>query len=117
MEMCYDGALVMPSSFAVVVAEEMEYLCGGATPSSQVLSNNLVGLFNSCRQASQALRGGGLTIGYLYSVAKMSYSVVATCIAAKLGVALGTINLAVGVIAFLGAAGATYYLATHKVFY
>lgn len=26
MEMCYDGALVMPSSYAVMDEEEMEYL-------------------------------------------------------------------------------------------
>lgn len=29
MEMCYDGALVMPSNFAVVDADEMMYLEGG----------------------------------------------------------------------------------------
>lgn len=30
MEMCYNGALVMPSSFAVMDEEEMMYLEGGA---------------------------------------------------------------------------------------
>jgi len=29
MEMCYDGALVMPNSYAVVNEEEMEYIDGG----------------------------------------------------------------------------------------
>ena len=29
MEMCYDGALVMPSSYAVMDAEEMTYVEGG----------------------------------------------------------------------------------------
>lgn len=29
MEMCYDGALVMPSSYAVMNEEEMTYLEGG----------------------------------------------------------------------------------------
>lgn len=31
MEMCYDGALVMPSSYAVMDEEEMMYLEGGGT--------------------------------------------------------------------------------------
>ena len=30
MEMCYDGALVMPSSYAVMDEEEMTYVEGGA---------------------------------------------------------------------------------------
>lgn len=30
MEMCYDGALVMPSSYAVMNEEEMTYVEGGA---------------------------------------------------------------------------------------
>ena len=29
MEMCYDGALVMPSSYAVMNEEEMTYVEGG----------------------------------------------------------------------------------------
>jgi len=29
MEMCYDGALVMPSSYAVMNEEEMTYVAGG----------------------------------------------------------------------------------------
>lgn len=117
MELCYDGVLVMPSSFTQVVSEEMEYLCGGATPSSKTLSQNLVGLFNSCRLAAQALRGSGFSIGYLCGMAKMSYTVIATTVAAKLGVTLATINWVAGIIAFVGTVGVTYYLATHKVFY
>ena len=31
MEMCYDGALVMPSSYAVMNEEEMTYVEGGGT--------------------------------------------------------------------------------------
>lgn len=31
MEMCYDGALVMPSSYAVMDEDEMMYLEGGVT--------------------------------------------------------------------------------------
>lgn len=31
MEMCYDGALVMPKNYAVVTEEEMTYVEGGGT--------------------------------------------------------------------------------------
>ena len=31
MEMCYNGALVMPSSYAVMCEDEMTYVEGGAT--------------------------------------------------------------------------------------
>lgn len=31
MKMCYDGALVMPSSYAVMNEEEMTYVEGGGT--------------------------------------------------------------------------------------
>ncbi|MDE6904630.1 MAG: hypothetical protein K2P76_06815 [Lachnospiraceae bacterium] len=31
MEMCYDGALVMPSSYAVMSEDEMTYVEGGGT--------------------------------------------------------------------------------------
>ena len=31
MEMCYDGALVMPSNYAVMDEDEMSYVEGGAT--------------------------------------------------------------------------------------
>lgn len=39
MEMCYDGALVMPSSFAVVEQDEMSYVNGGGTFSKTVRGN------------------------------------------------------------------------------
>lgn len=32
MEMCYDGALVMPSSCAVMCEDEMQYVDGGVNP-------------------------------------------------------------------------------------
>ena len=36
MEMCYDGALVMPNSFALVAEDEMEYIDGGWSPSTMM---------------------------------------------------------------------------------
>ena len=43
MEMCYDGALVMPSNYAVMDEEEMMYLEGGVAPiyvNSDMLNKN-----------------------------------------------------------------------------
>ena len=42
MEMCYDGALVMPSSYAVMNEEEMTYVEGGGTFFVKVGSNSFV---------------------------------------------------------------------------
>lgn len=36
MEMCYDGALVMPSNYAVMDEEEMTYVEGGGVPRGAV---------------------------------------------------------------------------------
>ena len=38
MEMCYDGALVMPSGYAVMDEEEMTYVEGGASISRRTFS-------------------------------------------------------------------------------
>ena len=38
MEMCYDGALVMPSSYAVMNEEEMTYVEGGVSRSTNWIS-------------------------------------------------------------------------------
>lgn len=39
MEMCYDGALVMPNSYAVMSEDEMMYVEGGKWSGQQVLKN------------------------------------------------------------------------------
>ena len=39
MEMCYDGALVMPSNYAMMDEEEMMYVEGGKWSGRQVLRN------------------------------------------------------------------------------
>ncbi len=39
MEMCYDGALVMPSSYVCMTEEEMTYLEGGKVEATVSLSN------------------------------------------------------------------------------
>lgn len=109
-------ALQLPVSYVLMDSEEMEYLDGGAA-SPKMLADNLKGLYYSCSEAARALRLGGYSLGYIAKIAKMSYPVIAGSIAANLGVTLSTINVVLGIIAAVGAAGATYYLATNRVFY
>ena len=42
MEMCYNGALVMPSSYAVMDEEEMTYVEGGGTFYIKISKNSFV---------------------------------------------------------------------------
>ena len=44
MEMCYDGALVMPSSYAVMDNDEMTYVEGGATYRGKAALNELTNM-------------------------------------------------------------------------
>ncbi|MDD6069930.1 MAG: hypothetical protein PUC12_03845 [Clostridiales bacterium] len=52
MEMCYDGALIMPSSYAVMSEEEMTYVEGGW---KRVKTWNGVGVRLSGKETSQFL--------------------------------------------------------------
>lgn len=74
----------------------MEYLEGGATPLSQMLADNLKGLWYSCKNAAGALSRSGYSLTYIGRIAGTSYTVIAGSIAAKLGITLGTINFALG---------------------
>ena len=51
MEMCYDGALVMPSSYAVMNEEEMTYVEGGGT---KTYYNKASTLKNTCSLLKEA---------------------------------------------------------------
>lgn len=42
MEMCYDGALVMPQNYALLNEEEMTYVEGGGTFSVEIGDNSFV---------------------------------------------------------------------------
>lgn len=68
MEMCYDGALVLPSSYAVMDEEEMTYVDGGW--SGKTFASNLKGAYNQYKHVRNALLGGGLTLG---AIAKTAY--------------------------------------------
>lgn len=72
MEMCYDGALVMPSSFAMMNEDEMTYVYGGkfygvnAYTGSAALYFGVAGtvLTLSSTWLSSASKKGGCHIGY-----------------------------------------------------
>lgn len=61
MELCYDGALVMPSSYAVMDEEEMMYVEGG------------IGVEAVCAIITTALAAGGATYGAGMAVGERLY--------------------------------------------
>ena len=94
MEMCYDGALVMPSSYAVMDEEERMYVEGGAW-SWKTLGKSLKNLWNKYSFAPKALGAGGITLGAIGNMIKG----VATIAYAKVAAALGSIAAANWVVA------------------
>lgn len=104
MVMCYDGALVMPSSYAVMNSEEMTYVEGGKRLA--YISNRTVksvvyaSVFNPI---GATLIGLGIRKAALFVTAKFA----AVC--AKFGAYGGTIGAAIGFAcgAFTGASIAT----------
>lgn len=114
MEMCYDGALVMPSNYAVMSEEEMIYVEGGGIAT---LKANLRGIYNvvynymtkwmSGATVGQALQRAGLSwsaIGQMAgSYSKLAWKIVN--IISSVTKWLGSHAIIVGVIAgFAGAA-------------
>ena len=90
MEMCYDGALVMPSSYAVMSEEEMTYVEGGFAISKSVFKYTVTAVV----VASCVALGGGLSVAGLRTVlASMSLKkkLIAALIKGigKLGIATG----------------------------
>ncbi|MCM1499741.1 MAG: hypothetical protein NC124_14865 [Clostridium sp.] len=63
MEMCYDGALVMPSSYAVMDEEEMTYVEGG--------------LFIKYAQVAAAIRIIGKTVSFVRKCGSVGAAVLA----------------------------------------
>lgn len=116
MDMCYDGALVMPSSYAVMDEEEMTYVEGGW--SGNVFMKNIKGAYNNYTAARNALIAGGLTVKKIAKTASMSAKAIFACYGSAIsgaayvigGIVLGTI------IAASLFAGITY-LGNNRVWY
>ncbi len=103
MEMCYDGALVMPSSYAIMDEEEMTYVEGGGIAT---LKSNLRGISTLvknylCRWMSyatvgQVLKSCGLTWSQIGAMAG-AYSP----LCAKVVAAIGAVTKWLGAHAFI----------------
>lgn len=110
MEMCYDGALVMPSSYAVMSEEEMMYLEGGAFKWKTV-GKSLKNLYYKYKWAPRALSCGGITLGAICNMAKG----IAIMSKMQLAVALGSAvaaNALLGTLAIAGTVATVTYLGT-----
>ncbi len=83
MEMCYEGALVMPSSYAVMSEEEMTYVEGGW--SWKILGQSLQNLWNKFKFAKEALTLGGISLGVIGKMIQGTATIAYTKIAAVLG--------------------------------
>ena len=93
MEMTYDGALVMPKSFAAVSEEEMTYVEGGGTFYIEIKSNSFL---------ITLLAAAGTTLTVAKATAILSGASIAIATAIELGTAgMGTLYAG----AFLLAAG------------
>lgn len=114
MEMCYNGELVMPQSFSVITADEMEYIDGG---DAENFYNNIKGLWNSSANIRGAMKGAGISWGYIATCATMSYWEAIGFVAAKLGVTIALVSRTVAVIAGLGIVAVGTYLWFNRVFY
>lgn len=101
MEMCYNGALVMPSNYTVVNSEEMTYIDGGALTKWQK-----VAVIGACVAATAALTVAlvygqfslaakimGFTIKQV--VRKAGAASVVGCITATLGISGGAVWAAI----------------------
>ena len=75
MEMCYDGALVMPSSYVVMDEEEMTYVEGG---DAKKLKNNLVGLWNRTQGIRIAFKAVGIQLATIKAAAQYTFAAAVT---------------------------------------
>jgi hypothetical protein len=62
MEMCYDGALVMPSSYAAMDEDEMSYVEGGEIYISNSKLHNMTAIFLIAYSVNAKLVAAGITI-------------------------------------------------------
>ena len=109
------ATLNMPNNYVVMEQEEMMYIDGGW--SGEVFKDNILGLYANYRQASFALRAGGIGVGTIYQMANMT----APYIIAKFGITLSTTativgGVVAGLITAAGISAAVYYLGNHSVF-
>lgn len=95
MEMCYSGALVMPSCYAVMDEEEMMYLEGGAASKASV-----AGIICSAFGISGGMLG--LIQGW---IGVKTATTIATLIVGYCGIGIGVCAIAAGIAGIFWACG------------
>ena len=96
MEMCYNGALVMPSNCVVVESNEMEYINGGwsatVTGSLNSIRNRLTGAIAACIAGNAVSIGLGLAGEVLCKIAATVSGAWFTNVLAKASTAHNTVE-------------------------
>lgn len=114
MEMCYEGTLVMPSSYAVMDEEEMTYIEGG---NAKTFAKNLIGLWGATRFARWAWRDSGIKLSQIKAAAQCTY----WCAVAKFGSGIVKVAVflsrALAAVLAVGTVAAVAYLWNKRVFY
>lgn len=98
MEMCYDGALVMPSNYALMDEDEMTYVEGGGIAT---LKANLRGIYNLvCNYMAKWMSGA--TIGQALKRAGLSWSAIGRMAGSYSKLAWKIVNIISSVTKWLG---------------
>lgn len=72
MEMCYDGALVMPSHYAVMDEDEMMYVEGGISYSKTSTGYKIILSAKNCGDLAALAAGGSISSGTVSAVLGLS---------------------------------------------
>ena len=117
MEMCYDGALVMPNNFTVVSEEEMTYIDGGWSKS--LFRDNVVG---GVQRAIGNYKGGvlrqcGITLAVVKGWCSYSYTWLCANVGWKVCKIASIVGgVVAGIVAAAACAAAIYLMGTRRVF-
>lgn len=106
MELCYEGGLVMPSSYAMMDEDEMAYVEGGAAFSAQRLANNLYTLYNYWGAL-------GLTASMVYCIGFCAYATIVarfSWVGTRLGAIGGFVGAVIGAVVGAAVGGTALFL-------
>lgn len=116
MEMCYDGALVMPSSYAVMSEDEMSYIEGGLTWSqTKKLAVSFLAVIGGINTIVTAFSNAVKFGKFIRGIAQGAFvKGIATKVSAAIGRIVTWISAHAGVVAGIAGAligfGGGYYL-------
>ena len=116
--MCYDGALVMPSSYAVMNEEEMTYVEGGW--SGKTFARNLAGCLTIVSGLGYMLEKCGINVvgkciatiysSYWQACAKIAYKMY------SIGLKIATVSRVAAAGFLIGGVAAVWALGSYSVF-